>query len=200
MTRSGPPTGMHLWKIRAHDHRCSLTGKPFEEGDVIYSRLRNTDDPEVFEREDFCERAWEEACLRPGSYSFWRSVYHRRLAADPSAGHSIWPSDAEARLFRLLEENDPSTETTRFFLALNLERKRILRRLGSEMRADRVVLLYEHLASGEIYLIPDPQLSLQQMSHLHENVRIALEEALAPGQNESAPLPGKAGDQATASA
>lgn len=69
-----------------------------------------------------------------------------------------------------MEQDEPSTEITRYILALTLERKRILRQAGHEHRAGRRLLVYEHLDSGELMLITDPEVSLDQVAKVEQEV------------------------------
>lgn len=111
-------------------------------------------------------RAAKPRMLRPVSH--WQSTYERA----PSAGDSepLRKGDAEALLRRLLEEENPAHVNVRYILALMLERKRILKPLGTRTEDGRTILLYLHAATGDNFIIEDPALSLHQLGPVQDEV------------------------------
>jgi hypothetical protein len=148
---------------------CFVTGRPFAEGERVASFLvRQGQSPEVL-RHDVAAGmapayvpAGEVACS-------WVQVYKPRRG----------DGDA-ARAMKLTAENlfvtlaDPATEATPGntrlvqFLALLLERKRLLRPRGRS--ADGGKMLYEHARSKLVYEVPagewDPEFFLQVQTQL----------------------------------
>ena len=52
-----------------------------------------------------------------------------------------------------------------------LERKRILKQVTTESRSDgRRVLIYEHSATGDVFIVHDPQLRLDELETVQNEV------------------------------
>jgi len=150
------------WEIKSRAHSCARSGKEFSEGESFYTLLFR--DGEGFRREDVCEGVWEDRNENIQPFSFWRSKYEPPAAAAPEA---LPKDDAEGLLRRLIAEQVPATLNARYILALMLERKRVLRPMDSE---DESVLVYEHLASGDTFVIHNPQLSFEQIPAVQAEV------------------------------
>ncbi len=58
----------------------------------------------------------------------------------------------------------------RYILALMLERKKVLRQIERQRQEGGSTLVYEHLPSGEAWLIEDPGLKLGELSAVQEEV------------------------------
>jgi hypothetical protein len=150
------------WEIKSRARFCARTGKPFEEGECFYTLLFR--DGDGFRREDLSERAWRERNENIQPFSFWRSKYE---APPPPPSEPLRKEDAENLLRRLVSEAEPATVNARYILALILERKRILRPIES---SDESLLVYEHAATGESIVVPNPRLSLDQLSAVQNEV------------------------------
>lgn len=168
-----PPKG--VWKIPPLSDHCCVTGRAFDEGEVVFSCLVEEPEEGAWSRRDVSEAAWEENRARLQPFSYWRSVYEPKAKPAPERSGSIRPGDAEQLLHHLSEQASPATEKARFFLALSLERKKILRQAGREQVLGRSLLIYEHIASGEVWLIPDPGVHLGQVAELEGEIRPWLE-------------------------
>jgi hypothetical protein len=55
-------------------------------------------------------------------------------------------------------------------LAAMLERKRILKQIQIEDRDRGRVLIYEHVKSGDVFVVPDPQLRLDELENVQREV------------------------------
>ena len=155
----------HEWNIKSRSASCQATGIAFAEGDCFYTLLFHDD--EGYQRLDLSESAWQERKMDEAAavpFSSWRS--HYELPPPPEA-ETIPRDDAEGMLRHLMESKDPSHLKTAYVLALMLERKKILRPLLS---TDTSTLLYEHVATGETFIIPDPQLSLENLIAVQHEV------------------------------
>jgi hypothetical protein len=150
------------WEIKSRAHCCARTGREFAEGDFFFTLLFR--DGEGFRREDICEEAWADRNDNIAPFSFWRSKYE---APPPPLPEALPKDDAEGLLRRLIADQDPATANARYILALMLERKRVLRPVDSQ---DDDMLVYEHLASGEIIVIPNPRLSFVQIPEVQREV------------------------------
>ncbi len=143
------------WEIKSRAHQCSRTGREFAEGEFFYTILVR--EGEGFRREDMCEEAWNGRNDNIEPFSFWRSKYEPPAPPPPEP---LPRDDAEGLLRRLIQENDPAHKNARYILALMLERKRLLRPIES---SDDGMLAYEHVATGETFVIVNPRLSLEQI-------------------------------------
>lgn len=150
------------WEIKSRGHVCSRTGREFAEGEFFYTLLYR--EGEGFRREDLCEEAWNERNDNLQPFSFWRSKYEPPAPPPPEP---MAKDDAEGLLRRLVQEQNPAQSKARYILALMLERKKLLRPMESN---DDDVLVYEHVQSGEIFVIPNPRLSLEQIPEVQREV------------------------------
>ncbi len=150
------------WDIKSRSHRCSQSGSEFQEGEYFYTLLIR--DAEGFRREDLSEAAWKERNENNQPFSFWLTKNEPPAQRPPEA---IPRDDAEGLLRRLIEENDPAHHNTRYILALMLERKRLLRPMESQ---DKDRLVYEHISSGDTFVITNPHLSLEQIPNVQREV------------------------------
>jgi hypothetical protein len=150
------------WEIKSRAHCCARTGRQFGQGEYFYTLLFR--DGEGFRREDISEEAWANRNENIEPFSFWRSKYEARA---PSAPEPLPKDDAERLLRRLIANQDPASANARYILALMLERKRILRPVESR---DAGLLVYEHCASGESFVVPNPDLSLESIPAVQNEV------------------------------
>jgi hypothetical protein len=150
------------WEIKSRARCCARTGKPFEEGEYFYTLLFR--DGDGFRREDISEKAWAERNENIEPFSFWRSRYE---APTPTPAEPLPKDDAESLLRRLIAEGDPASENARYILALMLERKRVLRPVES---SETSLLVYEHAGTGESIVLANPDLSLEALSAIQNEV------------------------------
>ena len=64
-------------------------------------------------------------------------------------------------------QQDVKHQNVCYILALMLERKKVLRPLPSP---EKTTLLYEHVMTGETFIITDPQLSLENLIEVQQEV------------------------------
>ncbi len=170
----------HEWNIRPRGHVCQHCQKPFTDGDVCVSALRETTSAEslrVFERLDGCR-----TCGTGGDVavlSVWQGVYRQPAppAADPA------PRQTVETLLRQLMEGDTTEEHKPliFILALMLERKKLLIERDARPQPDGTLLrVYEHRATGEALLVVDPQLQPKDLEPVQKQIA-----ALLAGQEEA---------------
>jgi hypothetical protein len=62
-------------------------------------------------------------------------------------------------------------------LAVMLERKRVLKQIKSEQVENGRVLIYEHGATGDVFIVPDPQLRLGELGNVQNEVADLLRSA-----------------------
>ncbi|MAB59472.1 MAG: hypothetical protein CMO46_02890, partial [Verrucomicrobiales bacterium] len=77
---------------------------------------------------------------------------------------------AEVMLRRLIDENDTKSENARYILAAMLERKKILLPVDVKKEKKAKMLFYEHHKSGEVFIIRDPILRLDEIDTIQEEV------------------------------
>lgn len=154
------------WSIQGRSHQCLATGQPFAEGDFFYTLL--FEERDGYRREDLSEDAWKERPLEaPAPYSFWRMKYEPPVAAPEAMGKQT----AEDLLRRYMEEGTVQQGNARYILALMLERKRLLKEIEVKRSEDgRLTRIYEHTKTGEIFVIPDPQLRLDQLAEVQTEI------------------------------
>src|ERR1700760_4775322 len=149
------------WSIQSRANRCAVTGVEFQDGDYFYTLL--FEDGASLRREDISEAAWKERNDNQQPYSFWRSKYE---APPPAAPEAIAKQTAEDLLRRYMEETSPQHAAARYLLAAMLERKRLLKEVESKKTESGITRIYEHTKTGEVFVIPDPQLRLAQIEQV----------------------------------
>jgi hypothetical protein len=65
---------------------------------------------------------------------------------------------------------DPANANACYVLAAMLERKKILKQIQTEERDRGRVLIYEHVKNGDVFVVPDPQLHLDQLEPVQNEV------------------------------
>ncbi|MCS7063913.1 MAG: hypothetical protein NZM04_07730 [Methylacidiphilales bacterium] len=141
------------WQIQPRSRRCALTHNPFQEGEIVYSILARASAKENWHRLDYSAQAWSQ---RPSNLEIlcqWQSRY--KLPQEPKPAPSSTNGDPEALARSLLLSKDPNDYPLCTLLALMLERKRKLKFLSRQQDEKGSWLLYEHVASGETWLIPE---------------------------------------------
>jgi len=153
------------WEIKSRGEQCTATGRAFAEGESFYTVLYREKDG--FRREDLCDEAFKarDKSLKP--FSFWRSKFEPPAPPPPEA---FAKETAEELLRRYIEEDEPQHANTRYILALMLERKRLLKQTDIQMDGNQRVLIYVHSKTGEAFVIRDPQLRLDQIASVQEQV------------------------------
>lgn len=74
-----------------------------------------------------------------------------------------------------MEDKDESAVNTVFLLAVMLERKRLLIERGVQRDANgRQIRIYEHKESAETFFIPDPELTLDQIDAVQQEMALKL--------------------------
>lgn len=153
------------WEIKGRGNRCSATGREFQEGEYFYTLL--FEERSGYRREDLCEEAW---AAREGKepFSFWRTKFEPPAPPPPEP---LGKATAEDLLRRYMEEGSDAHTNVRYILALMLERKRILKPIETKNNANgERTLIYEHAKTGEVFVIPEPQLRLDQIEAVQNEV------------------------------
>lgn len=166
------PSLANEWPIKHRADACARTQRPFQAGEQFYTLLFR--EGEGFRREDLSEEAWAQRNENIRPFSFWKSRYEPPPAEPPEA---LAKENAEDILRRLLAQNDPANVNACYVLAVMLERKRVLKQIKSEQSDGRPVLIYEHAKSGDVFIVPDVQLRLDELEQVQNEVAEQLKRA-----------------------
>jgi hypothetical protein len=147
------------WEIKARSHTCNATGKKFAEGEYFYTLLY-LEKGGSFRREDLCEEAFKARATGEEPYSFWRTKFE---VQPPPPPEPIGKQDAETLLRQMMGSGGEEHSSTRFILALMLERKRVLKPIETKEENGRLINFYLHAKTGEVFVIPDPGVHLDQI-------------------------------------
>lgn len=162
------------WKIRSRNPKCEHTGKDFVDGEKFYTCIFEGTEEEGFIRRDYSASVWDEVkiTLDPKPFSRWKSVFEVPVVEVKK--DAIQDNSAEGMLRRMLDEDEPGTENTRYILALMLERKKTLLPVDVKETETRRLLFYEHHDSGDVFIVADPQLKLDEIESIQTEVAFLL--------------------------
>ena len=161
------------WHLRSRARQCSATGTPFIEGQPIITAIFPDPESSGYLRKDFLEDAWNQRGEKDETpFSSWRTTYSPILITEnPQA---VTKQGAEELLRSLCEEDQEHTENTRYILALMLERQKLLRETDSQPTAGSTLRIYEHRKTGEVFIIKDPNIALDQVEKIQAEVIMLL--------------------------
>ena len=168
---------MNEWNIQSRAHTCEACAQPFADKQPYHTLL--LDQPPELRRSDICEPCWQkqfvgDATSRTGFISQWQGIYE----APAPMVDAIQKETAETILRKLIEQNDPRYAPAAFILAVMLERKRILKVKEQIVRDGQRVFIYEQPKTGDIFTIADPNLHLDQLQQVQQDVAMLLEQGL----------------------
>lgn len=157
------------WHLRSRSRRCSVTDIPFSEGQAIVTAIFPDPESSGYLRKDFAEEAWND---RPAEdekpFSNWHTKF-RQTPLDETVP-AVTKQTAEDLLHSLVEEDQEHTENTRYILAVMLERQKLLRETDTQPTAGGTLRIYEHRKTGEVYIVKDPNIPLDQVEKIQEEV------------------------------
>lgn len=162
-----------IWNIKSRSHECARSGRPFAEGEIFHTAIYFDTETGEFIRRDVSLDAWQEEIAERTPYSYWRTEYVKPEAAKPAVEIS-GREGPENLLRRLVEEDSSATENARYILALMLERKKLLAPKEVKEGENGRMLLYEHRKSGEVFIIRDPELRLDEIESVQDEVATLL--------------------------
>jgi hypothetical protein len=152
------------WAIKHRADVCAVTQRPFQPGEYFYTLLFR--DADGFRREDLSEEAWSNRNENIQPFSFWKTRYEPLPVESPEP---LGKENAEQLFRRLIASENPSANAC-YVLAAMLERKRVFKQIRSENAANGRVLIYEHGATGDVFIVPDPQLRLDELEGVQNDV------------------------------
>ena len=161
------------WHLRSRSRQCSATEVPFTEGQPIVTAIFPDPESSGYLRKDFSEEAWKQRSDEDeAAFSSWRTVYSPvEVIETPQASMK---QGAEDLLRTLVEEDQEHTENTRYILALMLERQKLLRETDSQPTSGGILRIYEHRKTGEVFIVKDPNIPLDQVEKIQEEVILLL--------------------------
>jgi len=152
------------WAITHRADVCAVTHRPFVPGEYFYTLLYHGADG--YQREDLSEEAWQNRNENIQPFSFWKSRYE---PSPPKAPEPLPRENAEQLFRRLVASQNPPANAC-YVLAAMLERKRVLKQVKTELNANGRVLIYEQPATGDVFIVPDPQLRLDELEVVQNEV------------------------------
>jgi hypothetical protein len=169
---------MNEWNIQSRATACESCQRAFADKEAYHTLL--FDEKQDYRRMDVCTGCWEhkhaDDTARKGFVSHWQGVFEAPVvAADP-----IQKETAESLLRKIIELNDPKYVPAAFILAVMLERKRVFKVKEQFRREGQRVFLYEQPRTGDVFTIADPDLQLNQLDQVQQDVATLLEHGLNP--------------------
>lgn len=161
------------WSIKSRAHVCAVTEQHFTDGESFYTALFPDPESSGYLRKDFSAEGWEnrgEDGEQP--FSFWGSVYRAPVKEEEVEVTEESPEDL---LRRLIEEDEEHTENARYILAVMLERKKLLVEADNQPVGDGIIRIYEHRKTGDVFIVKDPNIPLDQVETVQEEITILLE-------------------------
>src|SRR3989442_14952784 len=158
------------WAIKPRADACAVTKKPFVPGEYFYPLLFH--DADGYRREDLSEEAWNKRNENIQPFSFWKTRYE----ALPETPEPLAKENAEQLFRRLVTFENPPANAC-YVLAAMLERKRVLKQIKTEQAGTGRLLIYEHGATGDVFIVPDPQLRLDELENVQNEVADLLQTA-----------------------
>jgi hypothetical protein len=174
------------WHLRSRSRQCSVTGEAFTDGQPIVTAIFPDPESSGYLRKDFAEEAWKQrGDDDEAAFSSWRTTFSAAtIVASPQA---VTKQGAEDLLRSLVEDDREHTENTRYILALMLERQKLLRETDSQPTSGGILRIYEHRKTGEVYIVKDPNIPLDQVEKIQEEVILLL--SPQPVQEQELPAP-----------
>ena len=150
------------WNISKISNSCYKSNELFDDNETVISEL-------VFENGIFERRDYKYQCFNTNnqSLSSWKTIFKLQKPKE-----EIIKKDSIEDLLRKkisLESND--SVNIIFILAIMLERKKVLIEKSSFFDDNNnKIRIYEHKKTNESFTIIDPQLSLNEIEPLKEEV------------------------------
>jgi hypothetical protein len=162
------------WHVRSRSRECAATGRAFADGETIITALYPDPESSGYLRRDYAIESWNELPAdAEAAFSFWKTIYSAPTGNERE--NPVEKLSAEELLQRLVVEDEDHTENTRYILAVMLERQKLLRETDNQRTPNGILRVYEHRKTGEVYLIRDPDIPLDQVESVQNEVSILLE-------------------------
>jgi hypothetical protein len=161
------------WSIKSRAHVCAVSERHFEDGESFCTAIFPDPESSGYLRKDFSTEAWEQRDQDEAApFSFWQSIYRAPVKEEEV---EITEESPEDLLRRLIEEDEEHTENVRYILAVMLERKKQLVEVDNQPIAHGIIRIYEHRKSGDVFIVKDPNIALDEVEKVQDEVAILLE-------------------------
>ena len=161
------------WHIKSRSHQCVVTGRTFEDGESIIAAIFPDPESSGWLRKDYSLVGWEQRDSEEGEkFSQWKTVYKAPVSQERVEVTKESPIDL---LRRMVDEDEEHTEKVRFILAVMLERQKILVEKDTQAVPSGILRVYEHRKEGDVFLIRDPNVALDQVEAMQQEVLELLE-------------------------
>lgn len=165
---------------------CFVTGKPFGEGERVLSFLVRNETSDEVVRYDVLEAAKTDFTVPGFVACSWGHVFKPRKAGEnPERELKLTAENLFVTLADPAIEIAPGNERLVQFLALMLERKKLLRPKGRA--ADGVRNLFEHAKTKLMYAVPAGELSPEFFMAIQEQLSVLVGGAKKPAAGTDAP-------------
>lgn len=170
---------------------CFITGKPFGDGERVLSFLVRNETSDEVVRYDVLESSRESFAVPGFVACSWGHVFKPRKAGEnPERELKLTAENLFVTLADPANEIAPENERLVQFLALMLERKKLLRPKGRA--ADGVRNLFEHAKTKQLYAVPAGELSPEFFLAIQEQLSVLVggPKKAATGEPGHPPAPG----------
>jgi hypothetical protein len=166
------------WHIKSRTNHCVVSGDAFVDGETIVAALFPEPEISGWLRRDYSINGWAQVEVTGvGVFSHWKTIYKAPVHHEKARVSKESPIDL---LRRLVEEDQEHMEKVRFILAVMLERQKVLVETDAQHMPSGILRVYEHRKDGEVFLIRDPNVSLDQVEAMQQEVIDLLENSAAP--------------------
>ena len=161
------------WHIKSRSHVCAVTGKSFADGETIIAAIFPDPESSGWLRRDYSLEGWEQRDeAEAEKFSQWKTVYKAPVSQERVEVTKESPIDL---LRRMVDEDEEHTEKVRFILAVMLERQKVLVEKDTQVVPSGILRVYEHRKEGDVFLIRDPNVALDQVEAMQQEVLDLLE-------------------------
>jgi hypothetical protein len=161
------------WHIKSRSHLCAVTGIPFADGEPIIAAIFPDPESSGWLRRDYSLEGWEQRDeAEAEKFSQWKTVYKAPVSHERVEVTKESPIDL---LRRMVDEDEEHTEKVRFILAVMLERQKVLVEKDTQAVPSGILRVYEHRKEGDVFLIRDPNVALDQVEAMQQEVLDLLE-------------------------
>ncbi|VGO14905.1 hypothetical protein PDESU_03475 [Pontiella desulfatans] len=170
------------WRVQRCAKVCTQCAKEFADKENLFSKL--IFDEGEYVRHDLCKQCWDKK--DPG-LSSWKTTF---IVPPPPQEEAVKKENAESLLRKLMAKENEEDLNAIFILTVMLERKKILVERDTQTTEDgRKLRIYEHKKTNETFMVIDPELKLDELEEVQEQVVVLL-----GGQPRNAPEPAPAED------
>ncbi|MDF7807031.1 hypothetical protein P4E94_06235 [Pontiellaceae bacterium B12219] len=151
------------WRVQKCAKACSSCEHAFEDKEGLYSKLIFADGQ--YSRLDLCRKCWNK---KDQGLSSWKTTF---IVPPPPEEEVVKKENVESLLRRLIAKENDEDLNAIFILTVMLERKKLLvERDVSKMEDGRRLRVYEHRKTNESFMVIDPELKLDELEHVQEQV------------------------------